>query len=381
MSEESDVEKTEDPTPHRKQKAREEGQIPRSKELNSLLMMLAGWTLLLTGGGNFVRSLMQLLQTGLVLNRLSVMDERSMLHQAGYLLNMMSTALLPILLGLFLTGIGSSMVLGGLNFSGKALKFDLTKLSPLPGLKRMFSAQVLSEMLKGCLKATLVGCAFALYIYQHKTHFIQLVDEPLPRAMGDAIGMIFDCLLMVIFFLLPVVGYDVFYQISSNLKKLRMSRQEIKDEFKQQEGDPHIKGRIRQMQRAAAQNRMMADIPKADVIVNNPTHYSVALSYKEGGMLAPTVLAKGAGDIALKIRELGAEHRIPMLEAPPLARALYRHCEIGQQIPGELYSAVAEVLAWVYGLRRWRTSGGIPPKKPGNLKVPESMDFAHESSN
>lgn len=381
MSEESDVEKTEEPTPHRKQKAREEGQIPRSKELNSLMMMLAGWTLLLTGGDNFVRSLLQLLKTGLLLNRLSVMDERSMLHQAGYLLNMMSSALLPILLGLFLTGIAAPMMLGGVNFSGKSLKLDLTRLSPLPGLKRMFSGQVLSETLKGCLKAGLVGCAFAFYLFQHKTHFIQLVNEPLPRALGDAVNMIFDCLLVVIFFLVPVVGYDVFYQITSNLKKLRMSRQEIKDEFKQQEGDPHIKGRIKQMQRAAARNRMMADVPTADVIVNNPTHYSVALSYKEGGMLAPTVLAKGAGDVALKIRELGAQHRIPMLEAPPLARALYRHCEIGQQIPGELYSAVAEVLAWVYGLRRWRVSGGIPPKKPRNLKVPESMDFAHESSN
>ena len=157
-----------------------------------------------------------------------------------------------------------------------------------------------------------------------------------------------------------------------------MSRQEIRDEFKQQEGDPHVKGRIKQMQRAAARNRMMTDVPKADVIVNNPTHYSVALSYKEGGMSAPTVLAKGAGEVALKIRELGAAHRIPMIEAPPLARALYRHCEIGEQIPGELYSAVAEVLAWVYGLRRWRTSGGVPPVQPKDLPVPESMDFANE---
>ncbi|HAT1515257.1 TPA: flagellar biosynthesis protein FlhB, partial [Morganella morganii] len=179
----------------------------------------------------------------------------------------------------------------------------------------------------------------------------------------------------VILFLIPVAGYDVFYQIMSNLKKLRMSRQEIRDEFKQQEGDPQVKGRIRQLQRAAARGRMMADVPDADVIVNNPTHYSVALSYKENGMSAPVVLAKGAGEVALRIRELGKEHGIPSLEAPPLARALYRHCEPGEQIPVTLYSAVAEVLAWVYGIRRWRNSGGIKPKSPDNLPVPRDMDF------
>lgn len=381
MSEESDVEKTEDPTPHRRQKAREEGQIPRSKELSSLLMLLAGWGLLLSGGHQFAQNLMQLLRTGLMLNRLPVMDEHSMLQQASYLLSMMGTTLLPILLGLFITGLMSPMLLGGVNFSGKSLKVDLSRMSLLQGLKRLFSAQVLSEMLKGCLKVVLAGSAFALYVYGHKSHFIQLVNASFPTAVGSSIGMIFDCMLMVIFFLLPVMGYDVFYQITSHLKKLRMTRQEIRDEFKQQEGDPHIKGRIKQMQRAAARNRMMAAIPTADVIVNNPTHYSVALSYKEGGMRAPTVLAKGAGEVALKIRELGAQHRIPMLEAPPLARALYRHCDIGEQIPGELYSAVAEVLAWVYGLRRWRTAGGTPPKQPRDLPVPESMDFVNESSN
>lgn len=379
MSEESDVEKTEEPTPHRKQKAREEGQIPRSKELSSLLMLLAGWALMLSGGNQFAHNMMQLLRSGLVLNRLPVMDPQSMFHQARFLLEMMGSALLPILFGLFITGIAAPMLLGGVNLSGKSLKVDLKRLSLLQGLKRLFSAQVMSEMLKGSLRVALVACAFALYLYNNKAHFIQLVNEALPMAVAHAMSMVLNCLLMVIFFLLPVVGYDVFYQITSHLKKLRMSRQEIRDEFKQQEGDPHIKSRIKQMQRAAARSRMMADIPQADVIVNNPTHYSVALSYKEGGMSAPTVVAKGAGDIALKIRELGAQHRVPMLEAPPLARALYRHCDIGEQIPGELYSAVAEVLAWVYGLRRWRSNGGIPPKKPGNLAVPASMDFATES--
>ncbi|QLA68091.1 flagellar type III secretion system protein FlhB [Enterobacter pasteurii] len=381
MSEESDVEKTEDPTPHRREEARKEGQIPRSKELGSTLMLLAGWALLLTGGDRFSRDLAQLLRGGLVFDRLLLSDPITMLHRLRYLTELMTTALLPVIFGLFIMGIASSMLIGGLHFSSKSLKVDITRLSPLSGFKRMFSAQVISELLKGVLKVVLTGSACALYLLKNKSHFIQLIGEALPDAVSDSLNMLFHCLLMVILFLLPMVGYDVFYQLMSNLKKLRMSRQEIRDEFKQQEGDPHVKGRIKQLQQAAARSRMMSDIPKADVIVNNPTHYSVALSYKDNGTSAPVVLAKGAGEVALRIREQGTLHSIPMLEAPPLARALYRHCDIGEQIPGELYSAVAEVLAWVYGLRRWRSNGGIPPKKPENLPVPEALDFVQESSN
>lgn len=380
MSEDSDVEKTEDPTPHKREKAREEGQIPRSKELSSLLMLLAGWTLLFSGGTHLVHNLMQLLRMGLVIDRIQVTDTHAMLHQLHNLLQMVVTTLLPLLLGLFIIGILSPMLLGGLNYSNKSLKLDIKRLSLLSGIKRLFSTQVLSEMLKSFLKAGLVGCACALYLYKNTAHFIQLNNESLPTALHETMQMLFYCLLTILLFLLPVVGYDVFYQIMSNLKKLRMSRQEIRDEFKQQEGDPHIKNRIKQLQRAAARNRMMSDVPKADVIINNPTHYSVALSYKEGNMSAPTVLAKGAGEIALRIRELASSHCIPMLEAPPLARALYRHCDIGAQIPTELYGVVAEVLAWVYGLRKWRNNGGVPPQKPKDLPVPESMDFVQESS-
>jgi flagellar biosynthetic protein FlhB len=198
-------------------------------------------------------------------------------------------------------------------------------------------------------------------------------------AMNDISSLVIGCLLAVILSLIPMVAFDVFYQIYSNLKKLRMSRQEIKDEFKQQEGDPQIKGRVRQMQRAMAQQRMMEDVPQADVVVNNPTHYSVALKYQEGSMGAPKVVAKGTGLIAQRIRELAQENRVPMLEAPPLARALYRHSEIGEAIPTELYNAVAEVLAWVYGLKRWRKGFGERPKTPENLPVPQALDFAQES--
>ncbi|HAT1527461.1 TPA: flagellar type III secretion system protein FlhB [Morganella morganii] len=375
MAEESDVEKTEDPTPHKREKARKEGQIPRSKELTSVMMLLVGWALMFSSGSYLVRGLSQLLSEGLRFDISAAIETNRMFYQMDNLFGMAMKAALPFMLGLYITGIASPLLLGGLNLSAKSIKVDLKRISPVAGFKRLLSKQVLSELLKGVLKVALVGCAGALFFYLNKSYFIQLVNQSVVGALSDAMMLILYALLTVILFLIPVAGYDVFYQIMSNLKKLRMSRQEIRDEFKQQEGDPQVKGRIRQLQRAAARGRMMADVPDADVIVNNPTHYSVALSYKENGMSAPVVLAKGAGEVALRIRELGKEHGIPSLEAPPLARALYRHCEPGEQIPVTLYSAVAEVLAWVYGIRRWRNSGGIKPKSPDNLPVPRDMDF------
>lgn len=243
----------------------------------------------------------------------------------------------------------------------------------------MVSMQLASELLKSVLKVVLVAGGAAIFIYANTSRFIRLGNGSLADSLADTRDLISGCLLVVILALIPMVAYDIFYQIFSNMKKLRMSRQEIRDEFKQSEGDPHIKGRIKQLQRAAARQRMMSDVPTADVIVNNPTHYSVALVYKEGNTAAPVVVAKGAGEVALRIRELASEHNVLMLEAPPLARALYRHCDIGQSIPTELYNAVAEVLAWVYGVRRWRLAGGLPPRKPENLPVPVNMSFKQES--
>ncbi|MFD1801143.1 flagellar biosynthesis protein FlhB [Mixta tenebrionis] len=379
MSEESDVEKTEDPTPYRREKARKEGQIPRSKELTSVMMLLVGWSLMLAGGHDLVMHLTNLLHDGLTFDALLARDTSLLFWQLRHLSNAALQALLLLLPGLFLTALTTPMLLGGLHLGGKSLKLDLKRLSPISGLKRMFSAQVVSELLKGILKVTLVGCVCGLYLYLHRQNFIHLVEQPLYEALHNFASLIMGCLLMVILALIPMVGYDVFWQLFSNLKKLRMSRQEIRDEHKEHEGDPHVKGRIKQLQRAAATRRMMAELPNADVIINNPTHYSVALRYQEGSMAAPILLAKGAGETALRIRAVAGEHRIPMLEAPPLARALYRHCELNAPIPAALYGAVAEVLAWVYSLRRWRHAGGLRPKKPVNLPVPAALDFTPKS--
>nr|WP_249221657.1 flagellar biosynthesis protein FlhB [Pantoea sp. JGM49] len=381
VAEESDEDKTESPTAHRLEKAREEGQIPRSRELTSILMLLAGLLILWLGGELMAEQLASMLATGFRFDHAMVTDDKMIIAHISNLIGQAVMALLPLMAGLVIVAIAAPMLLGGINISGKSIKLDFNKLNPLSGLKRMVSSQTWAELLKAILKAVLVGLVGGWYIWSHWQEMLRLISESPTNALHHGLTMIAISCALIMLGLVPMVGFDVFWQLYSHFKKLKMSRQEIRDEHKQNEGDPHVKGRIRQAMRAAARRRMMADVPKADVIVTNPTHYSVALQYQEGKMSAPKVIAKGAGDIALKIRELAKEHRIPILEAPPLARALYRHTEIGQFIPGALYGAVAEVLAWVWQLRRWKREGGLIPTKPKQLPVPADMDFAGENRN
>ena len=382
MAEGSDSEdKTEAPTPQRLEKAREEGQIPRSRELTSLLVLLVGVCVLWFGGESLARRLAALLASGLRFDHSIVSDPNLILGQIILLIKQAMLALTPLIVGVVIVALLGPMMLGGLLFSTKSLAFKFDKLNPLPGIKRMFSAQTAAELVKAILKSVLVGCVAGAVVWSHWPEMMRRIAESPLTAMGNALNMVGRCALLVALGGIPMVAFDVFFQLFSHLKKLRMSRQDIRDEFKQSEGDPHVKGRIRQMQRAAARRRMMADVPKADVIVTNPTHYAVALQYVEDKMSAPKVVAKGAGLVALRIRELGEENRIPLLEAPPLARALYRHADIGQQIPGTLYAAVAEVLAWVWQLKRWRLAGGEPPKRPDNLPVPAALDFLNDENN
>ena len=344
MAEESDEDKTESPTAHRLEKAREEGQIPRSRELTSVLMLLAGLLILWLGGELMAEQLASMLATGFRFDHAMVTDDKMIIAHISNLIGQAVMALLPLMAGLVIVAIAAPMLLGGINISGKSIKLDFTKLNPLSGLKRMVSSQTWAELLKAILKAVLVGLVGGWYIWSHWQEMLRLISESPVNALHHGLTMIAISCALIMLGLVPMVGFDVFWQLYSHFKKLKMSRQEIRDEHKQNEGDPHVKGRIRQAMRAAARRRMMADVPTADVIVTNPTHYSVALKYQEGKMSAPKVIAKGAGDIALKIRELAKEHRIPILEAPPLARALYRHTEIGQFLPGPLFAAVAATI-------------------------------------
>lgn len=382
MSEESDLEKTEPATPRRLEKAREEGQVVRSRELNTFLLLAAGVAMLWLLGGRMYRDLTGILYSGLWFDPRAASDTQIMLSVAAGSAFQALVTLLPIFAALVVVAILASVSLGGLLFSAKALEFKGERLSPLKGIKRMVSSQTLVELLKTLAKAAAVGVVAALVISSYREQMIALMYANPTEALTGGMRLVALCCGLIVAALVIIVLIDAPWQIYSHHKKMRMSRQDVKQEHKESEGDPHVKGHIRQQQRAMARRRMMANVPGADVVVTNPTHYAVALSYREGQGGAPRVVAKGAGLVAARIRVLAAEHRIPMLEAPPLARALYRHVELEHEIPAPLYSAVAEVLAWVYQLRRWAPGAGPEPLEPTRLAVPPELDPAsHKEGN
>lgn len=372
MADDSDLEKSEQPTDSKLKKAKEKGQIPRSRELTSLMILLVGIMLFWIMGTHFVSKLKAIIQQAmLVAHRTD--DDKQIIFNLINLLTAGFWAILPIFVGLVIVAIIAPLSVGGLLFSLQSIKPNLGKLNPISGFKRLFSLRIFSELFKSILKVVLIAFAAALFLIHQFPNMLALPSMYLNNALSQVMQLLIYASLLIVLALIPMVGFDIFYQIWSNLKKLKMSKQEVKDEFKEQEGNPQIKGRIRQMQQAIARRRMMKDVPKANVIVTNPTHYAVALQYDEKTMSAPKILAKGTDNIASKIKQIAQEHQIPQLEAPPLARALYRHGEIGKSIPAELYAAVAQILAWVYQLKRWHRYGGEKPLKPTNLSIPESL--------
>ena len=372
MADDSDLEKSEQPTDSKLKKAKEKGQIPRSRELTSLIILLVGIMLFWIMGTHFVSKLKAIIQQAmLVAHRTD--DDKQIIFNLINLLTAGFWAILPIFVGLVIVAIIAPLSVGGLLFSLQSIKPNLGKLNPISGFKRLFSLRIFSELFKSILKVVLIAFAAALFLIHQFPNMLALPSMYLNNALSQVMQLLIYASLLIVLALIPMVGFDIFYQIWSNLKKLKMSKQEVKDEFKEQEGNPQIKGRIRQMQQVIARRRMMKDVPKANVIVTNPTHYAVALQYDEKTMSAPKILAKGTDNIASKIKQIAQEHHIPQLEAPPLARALYRHGEIGKSIPAELYAAVAQILAWVYQLKRWHRYGGEKPLKPTNLSIPESL--------
>jgi flagellar biosynthetic protein FlhB len=280
----------------------------------------------------------------------------------------------PMLLIIVVAALAGPIVMHGWMFNSKALAPKFSRMNPLSGLKRMVSVDSLSELVKSLAKVVLLGLIAGLVMWKGLDALFALGLDSVQdssRAMGHLLAKSF---LLISAGMLLVVLLDVPYQLWRYYTQLKMTREEIRQEVKESEGDPHIKARIRSMQREVARRRMMSEIPTADVVVTNPTHYAVALKYSEGAMRAPRVVAKGADLVAARIREEARNHQVPILEAPPLARALYRHTELEQEIPVALYTAVAEVLAYVYQLKRYQTSGGERPQEPIDLPVPADMD-------
>lgn len=372
MAEDSDLEKTEEPTGRRIEQAREQGQVPHSRELGTFLVLAVAAATIWMMGGWFAQRSTALMQKGFVIESQFIREPGLMLPR---LADISSDALFifsPLLALLLVAAILPPFFLNAWVFSPKALVPDLKRLNPLSGFGRMFSWASLMELLKAVLKAALVGGVAALLIWKERDELFGLLGEPLEAGLAHAGHMIAFSFLILVATLVLVVAADVPFQLWQYFDKLKMTKEEVRQEMKEMMGDPHVKGRIRSLQMQAARKRMMAAVPTANVVVTNPTHYAVALSYK-AGMAAPKVVAKGVGAVALKIREVASENAVPIMEAPPLARALYKHTDIDAEIPSALYNAVAEVLAYIYQLANWRQAGGIYPVPPRDLPVPAEL--------
>lgn len=374
MAETSKEDKTEAASPRRIEKAREEGQVPRSREMNTFVMLLAGICGLWLMGGHLYDSLGQVMEQALLFDRAQLFDTARMLTVLWQLSQNTLLALAPFFALMTFAALAAPALLGGLVITLAAVRPQFSRVNPISGLARLFSVQVLVELAKAVAKATLIGTVAYCFLNSHLDQLLTLPNMPAPKALATVMSLTASACAMCVAALIIVVGMDAPYQLWTYAKNLRMSKEEQRQEHKNADGDPHIKAKIRQVQQARARRRMMSKVPKADVIVTNPSHFAVALSYQKDKNGAPRVVAKGADDVALRIREIAAEHHLPMLEAPPLARALYFHVDLDREIPIELYTVVAEVVAWAIRLKRVSEHGGDLPPTPANLSVPPGMD-------
>ncbi|MEJ2456142.1 MAG: flagellar biosynthesis protein FlhB [Candidatus Thiodiazotropha sp.] len=370
-------EKTEQPTAKRLDDARRKGQVPRSRELNTMVVTMIGVVSLVAMSRSLGSSLSQMMSERFVLTREEIFDVNSMLANLTQGIAEAFLGLSPFFLLVLAAAIFSSVVLGGISFSSEALVPKLEKLSPLKGFKRMFSARGLMELVKAMAKFLLIGGITVLLLYNTLGKYLALHGMDLDQAVSHLNGLIGWSVILLASSLILVAAIDVPFQLWDHKRQLKMTRQELRDEMKDTEGRPEIKSRIRQLQREMAQRRMMEQVPKADVIVTNPTHYAVALSYDPERMHAPKLVAKGADLIAANIRQVAQEHKVPLVESPMLARAIYFHTEIDAYIPAGLYLAVAKLLAYVFQLRTYRSKGGGRPRMPDDLPVPE--EYRHEA--
>ncbi|MDA9942035.1 flagellar biosynthesis protein FlhB [Luminiphilus sp.] len=366
--EQTGQERTEQPTERRLQEARKKGQVPRSKELNTMLSLLLASISLLIFGGYISQNLMQISVEGFSIPRELAFDTAQLPFQFMYMASQALLALSPFMAIMLVSVFAGPLLMGGWSFSLESISFKLEKLDPIKGLARIFSLKSLVELAKALAKFVLLLGAAILVFFSIDQQLLSL-SSMTPKAAGlEAATILVQVLLILSATMILIVALDVPFELWNHSKQLRMTKQEIKDEMKETDGNPQVKQRIRTLQRQLAEGRMMEDVKTADVVITNPTHYAVALQYLDRPGSAPKVVAKGKDLTALRIRSIATDCDIPIFEAPPLARALYRSTEIGYEIPHVLYMAVARVLAYVFQLKSATPTDYVP--KPTDFDIP-----------
>ncbi len=373
MAQDDGQERTEEATPKKREKARGEGQIPRSRELTTFIMLMASAVGLMMFGAQIAEGLMDLLSNNMYIPREDIYDAKRMLPRFFGAITDAIWLLIPLMLLLIVAALLTPMPMGGYVFSSKLIKFTLSKLNPIKGIKRIFSVQGLMELVKSIIKvALIIPVGVFLYLWEMDS-FMGLGYEPFKQAMAHAGELFVWAIFILSLTLVVIAAVDMPYQKYQYSKNLKMTKQEVKDERKNSDGDPMVKGRIRSKQREIALRRMMAEVPKADVIITNPTHYAVAIKYDQQSNRAPLLLAKGVDILAMQIRSMGLSYDVPIIRAPSLARAIYYSTELNQEIPEGLYLATAQVLAYIYRLKEESGGRQVRPDNMNDLPIPEDL--------
>ncbi len=369
-------EKTEDPTGKRLEEARNKGQIARSRELSTTLVLVASSLMFLLFGSFIAEALFAISGRMFTLSRDETYDPTHMFSAWGVAISEVSVPVISFMLVSMIAGIYGSIALGGYNFTWYSAAPRFSKLNPLSGFKRMFGVNGLVELLKAFAKFFVIGAMALISLSLFQDEALHLDQEIYPLNIFHALDMIEWAFFLLTLGMVPIALFDVPYQSYKHNEQMKMTKQQVKDERKIAEGDPQVKGRIRKLQYQAATRRMMQEVPKADVVVTNPTHYSVALKYDEHGVRAPVVIAKGSDELAMHIRKIATAHDVPLIPSPMLTRAIYYTTEVDEEIPHKLFMAVAQVLAYVFQLKKYKAGKAKRPKPLArDLPIPPDMRY------
>ncbi len=373
MAQETAQEKTEQPTPKRRADARRKGQVPRSRELTTMAVLLTAAAAVLFLGEQILADLQAMMREVWQLRRDDLLDVQRM---SAIFMDAMGDALLALMpFFVLVTAIAlfAPMILSGWNFSAQGMAFKWEKLNPVKGMGRIFSMRSLMELVKALAKFGVVLAVTLLLLWHDVADLLALGTQPVMAGLAGAGELLSWSFLVLSSAMILIAAVDVPFQLWDYNRQLRMTRQEVKDEFKDTDGSPELKRKVREVQQEMAQRRMMEEVPKADVVITNPTHYAVALRYEQDTMAAPVVVAKGRGQVAARIREVAMEYDVPVVSAPPLSRALYHSTDLQQEIPAGLFMAVAQVLAYTYQLRRRRYRRSDEVTTMDDLPIPDEL--------
>lgn len=376
MAEADGQEKTEQPTGKRIEDSRKKGQVARSKELATFLVLISGVCGLWLVSSFLYRGLREVITRSFVLTKADLFDIKAM--EKILLENILSVTwpLVSMFAIVIVMAFVGSIGVGGMNFSSEAMMPKFSKISPANGIKRVFSLNSVIELVKAILKVVLVGSICFFLITGNIEEILAFSTMEITYAVREAINTLFWILLFIVSAMIPIVALDAPFQLWHHMEQLKMTKQEVKEEYKQQEGNPQVKSQMRSMMYQLINRRMMQNIPEADVVVTNPTHYAVALKYDQFGLTAPTVVAKGVDDIAEKIKEIARESEVMIIPAPPLARALYYTTDLDEEIPRGLFAAVAQVLAYVFQMKQFRKGKAPRPRDlKKDLPIPDDMQY------